>query len=122
MDTKATSKPQLTLYRGWKSTGCYVWSPYVTKLELRLRISDLVYDVSKGSVLNAPKGKIPFIAFADGEMMADTTLITKELVKGGLIEDLDVYLSPEQQVFDLAIRSLLEDKLYFFHVSQYWLQ
>jgi hypothetical protein len=117
MGSKPGLKPQLTLYRGWKCTGCYVWSPYVTKLELRLRVADTLYAVSKGSVGTAPKGKIPFIALPDGEMIADSTLIIKQLIKGGLVEDLNAYLSPEQQAFDLAIRSMLEDKLYFFHVS-----
>jgi hypothetical protein len=31
----------ITLYRGWKENSVYVWSPFVTKLELRLRLAGI---------------------------------------------------------------------------------
>lgn len=48
--------------------------------------------------------------------MADSTLIVKELVELGKIPDLMSTLSAKEQAYDLAIRALLEDKLYFYQV------
>ncbi|KAL4934364.1 uncharacterized protein BDV17DRAFT_286079 [Aspergillus undulatus] len=40
--------PTLTLYRGWLLPSHYVWSPFVTKLEARLRLANNPYKTSSG--------------------------------------------------------------------------
>lgn len=116
----------LTLYRGWpESQSQYVWSPFVTKLEARLRFAGVCYSTAAGSPRTAPKGKIPYVEFpapkgaADSpvQQMGDSTLITSHFVKMGLVPDLNGPLSMEDRARDLATRALLEDKLYFFDVS-----
>ena len=48
--------------------------------------------------------------------LGDSTLITKALMRSGLLPDINAKLSPEQKSCDLGLRALLEDKLYFYHV------
>lgn len=112
----------LKLYRGWPNQGEYVWSPFVIKLEARLRFAGVTYSTEAGSPRTAPKGKIPYVEFpASGSAgpvrMGDSTLITKHLVELGVLPDLNGCMSMEDKARDLATRALLEDKLYFFHVS-----
>jgi hypothetical protein len=111
------SQPDITLYRGFRGSGAYTWSPFVTKLEARLRFAGLSYHTEAGSLLQAPKGKIPYVAISrmdSGPMvLGDSTLIARKLIGDGLAEDLNANLSPTERAHDLAIRALLEEKLYF---------
>ncbi len=67
----AGSQLNMTLFRGWADEGRYVVSPFVTKLEFRLRLSKVEYQTDAGSVRHAPKGKIPYVHFdQDGQRMA----------------------------------------------------
>ena len=110
----------LTVFRGFPESGRYVWSPFVTKLEARLRFGKLAYRTDQGSVPNAPKGKVPYVSIegADGQsqLMADSSLITKKLIEAGKLEDLNRNLSKSQKLQDLALQALLEDRLYFYQV------
>jgi len=127
MTSKTSSQSQITLYRGWKDTGKYVWSPFVTKVELRLRIDGIKYSTEAGSPLKGPRGKIPYIELSDPDtkmatMLSDSTLIISDLVQDSRLEDLNAGLSPEQKAYDLALRALLEDKLYFYHSYERFVQ
>lgn len=114
---------RITLYRGWDSPGAYVWSPFVTKVEARLRFAGLSYRTEAGSLSKAPKGKIPYLAISKSDsslpptLLADSTLIIEKLVEGGVFDDLNTQLSPTKKAYDLALRALLEEKLYFYGVS-----
>ena len=117
---------KLTLYRGWPDRGTYAGSPFATKVEFRLRHAKLPYNVDAGSARAAPKGKIPYADLSallpdDGSeipsLMGDSTLILRRLLSMGKIADLNHDLTEEQRLDDLAIRALLEDKLYFYNVS-----
>ena len=120
------SLQSLTLYRGWPDQGKHVWSPFVVKLEARLRFAGVSYTAAAGSPTTAPKGKIPYVEYqlqtpSAGAapapvQMGDSGLITKHLVEEGVLPDLNGGLSPEDRGRDLATRALLEDKLYFYHV------
>ncbi|KAL4806484.1 hypothetical protein BDV18DRAFT_159658 [Aspergillus unguis] len=109
----------LTVYRGALSTNTYVWSPFVTKLEARLRFASVPYKTAAGSVNSAPKGKIPYIDIADNEgvldgtrstSIGDSTLIIKHLVSQEILPDLNESLAPTDRASDLSLRALLEDK------------
>lgn len=114
---------QLTLYRGWPTKGQHVWSPFVIKLEARLRFARVSYNTAGGSPTTAPKGKIPYVeipARAEGDVttkMGDSTLVIKHLVETGVLPDLNGRLLAEDRARDLSMRALLEDRLYFMHVS-----
>lgn len=121
MSTEQSSRPHLTLYRGWEDRGCYVWSPFVTKVELRLRLSNFPYTVESGSTTTAPKGKFPYVDLRteDGSssVLGDSTLIIKHMMELGYLEDLYISKPSTTRAHDVAIRALLEDRLYFYHVS-----
>lgn len=116
-------RPNITLYRGWLDVGKHVWSPFVVKVEARLRFAGLKYVTEPGSARRAPKGKIPYVECRDlasdepGVTLGDSTLIIKELSEKGTIPDLNAHLDPKDKALDLGLRALLEDKLYFYHVS-----
>jgi hypothetical protein len=111
--------PNLIVYRGPCATGAYTWSPFVAKLETRLRFSHKKYSTQVGSLSESPKGKLPYILIEDETpvLISDSTLIIRTLVESGMMEDLNADLTPAQTALDLAIRALLEDKLYFMTVS-----
>lgn len=117
--------PTFTLYRGWPIADELVWSPFVTKVELALRLANVEYTSEAGSLSQSPKGKIPYITVKYSEnkqeTVSDSTLIINRLTKEGLLRNLNGHLSPAQQLEDLAIRALLEDKLYFYHVQERWI-
>ncbi|RYP43990.1 hypothetical protein DL768_009502 [Monosporascus sp. mg162] len=112
--------PKLTVYRGFDWPGRYTWSPFVNKLETRLRLAGVPYVAAPGSVRQAPMGKIPYVDLGNGETMGDSTLITRRLVGDGVLPDLNAGLSPAQKAQDLALRALMEDKIYFYGVRERW--
>jgi hypothetical protein len=117
----SVTKPSLIVYRDAGTTGAYTWSPFVAKLETHLRFCHQSYSVRPGSLSESPKGKLPYVRIEDenaehSSIISDSTLIIRTLVESGTIEDLNVNLSPAQKALDLAVRALLEDKLYFMTV------
>lgn len=109
---------KLTLFRGSPPTNNYVWSPFVTKLEARLRLASVPYTLGGGSPLNAPRGKIPYVDI-DGQMMGDSTFIIKDLVQRGVIKQHET-VTPVQKAQDLAIRALMEEKVYWYGGIEKW--
>ena len=115
-----SSKTTLKVWRGAKPDNAYVWSPFVTKLEARLRFANVRYDLGAGSPKSAPRGKIPYITLEDGTQFGDSTFIIKSLVASGQLPDLNEELRPAQRAQDLATRALLEDRWYFYHGREKW--
>ncbi|KAB8255711.1 hypothetical protein BDV32DRAFT_161667 [Aspergillus pseudonomiae] len=129
----STSDPApLTLYRGLPGTGTYSWSPFVTKLEARLRFAGIPYRVETGSLRNAPRGKVPYISipaetlYEDGStpappvVLGDSTMITKTFIEKGLTKDFNAKLSGSQKLLDMGLMALLEDKLYWYNAHEKW--
>ncbi|KAF2676409.1 hypothetical protein K458DRAFT_322126 [Lentithecium fluviatile CBS 122367] len=124
MDSKPRST--ITLYRGWDEPGRYVWSPFVTKVEFRLRTSRTPYSNAIGSTHAGPRGKIPYLEITTPnqptECLADSALVLRTLSSRGVITDVNASLTPSQKGQDLAIRALMEDKLYFCHTHERWIK
>jgi len=126
--------PTLTIYRGFAPGPNHVWSPFVNKLETRLRLSKVNnYKVKQGGKHSSPKSKLPYLGIVtsstsadsgtrDEEIISDTDLISKRLVRDGIISDLNTLagLTPAERAQDLAIRTLLEERLYFFLARERW--
>ncbi|KAL7627362.1 hypothetical protein AAE478_001554 [Parahypoxylon ruwenzoriense] len=136
-----SEQPDITVFRGWKDAGKHVWSPYVIKLEARLRFAGVRYATDCGSPKSAPKGKIPYVQCrgspSDSEeeqapqsttttttttTLGDSTLIIKAFTDWGVLPDLNAALSPSLRSHDVALRALLEDKLYFYHTWERWIR
>lgn len=116
MDTPSN----ITIFRGFPEKECYTWSPFVTKLEARLRFGGISYNVESGSPMKVPRGKVPYITFDhDGQLqsLADSDLIVRSFIVSGHLEDLNASISPVQKAQDLSIKALLENRLYFLQVS-----
>lgn len=121
----------LALYRGFPPKNEYVWSPFVTKLEFRLRHSKVPYTNHTGSTSEGPNGKIPYMDLssatakedhrASRNLVADSTVIIDSLIDCGVLQDLNKYLSEEQKAADMGIRALLEERLYFLGMGERWL-
>ena len=124
MATCFKSQPTITLYRGFQDAGAYAWSPFVNKLEARFRFAGLSYSNGTGSLMKAPRGKFPYVSISKTDpgiqvptILSDSTLIAGNLREDGLLDDLNAQLSPTDKAHDLALRALLEEKLYFYQVS-----
>jgi glutathione S-transferase len=94
-------------------------SPFVTKVEVLLKMAKLPYRTQAGNVRRAPKGKLPFIE-DDGEQIADSTFIRWHLERKHGIE-FDRGLSVEQRATAWAFEKMVEDQLYWFFVDVRWL-
>jgi len=136
MASETAAAPSVTLFRGWRDPGKHVWSPFVVKVEARLRFAGVKYVTDAGSPLQAPKGKIPYLEYRGHLVsdaveaanirtdengnpvvsLADSTLIIKHLTEFGVLPDLNADLSARDKALDFGLRSMLEDKLYFYHV------
>jgi len=113
-----TEKITLTVYRDADLPGAYTWSPFVAKLEAHLRFCQQPYTVKVGSLSESPKGKLPYVRIEDkngAQVMSDSSLIARSLVERGM-EDLNSNLGPKERGLDLAIRALLEDRIYYYTV------
>ncbi|OBT52320.1 hypothetical protein VE04_04863, partial [Pseudogymnoascus sp. 24MN13] len=56
-----SKSPTLTIFRDRDDPGAYTWSPFVVKLEARLRFSHLPYTTQAGTPSASPKGKLPYV-------------------------------------------------------------
>ncbi|XP_022171231.1 failed axon connections [Myzus persicae] len=85
-------------------------SPYCLKVETWLRLAGLKYEnVDHKMKHRSKKGQLPFIEL-NGEEIADSTLIIKELSqKFG--KDIDAALSQDQRNISHAMVSMIENKL-----------
>jgi len=121
MSTEQSSRPHLTLYRGLDDRGNYVWFPFVTKLELRLRLSNFPYTVEPGSRAGAPKRKFPYVELrtkgGSSSVQGDFALIIKHMVELGYLENLYNSKPSTARADDVAIRAMLEDRLFFYNVG-----
>lgn len=123
--SKTMSQPTLVVYRGFPERGAYVWSPFVTKLEARLRFARVSYQIETGSTQKAPRGKIPYISVSHADaavepvVLADSQLISDTLTDEGVLPKLNEALSPAEKALDAGVKALVEDKLCFYNVYTY---
>ncbi|MFV8752249.1 Tom37 metaxin N-terminal-like domain-containing protein [Nannocystaceae bacterium ST9] len=95
-------------------------SPFVWKLEAWLRLAELPHRKQLGDVLKAPRGKLPFIEL-EGRRIADSQDVIDHLQREGLA-DLDGWLTPRQRATATALRSMIEEDLYFFVLHSRWVR
>jgi len=94
-------------------------SPFVVKLETWLRMSGLPYETRTGNCARMPKGKLPVVSI-DGELIADSSMIIRELQRRYPQALNDTHLSALENAQSVAFRSLLESHLYFVLVYFRW--
>lgn len=108
----------LTLYVSGPNFGLPDASPFVSKVEILLKMAGLEYRVERANFRKAPKGKIPYLA--DGELvLGDSTFIRWHLEKTRNI-DFDAHLTAADQATAWAYEKLCEEHLYWAIVDSRW--
>ena len=96
-------------------------SPFVTKVDVYLRLAELPYKLvpfSMESFTAAPKGKLPYIV--DGhETIADSSFIVDYLKKKHS-DTLDAKLGPSARAAGHAIKRMLEENFYWVIIAERW--
>lgn len=109
----------ITLYSFGPAFGLPDPSPFVTKVEMLLKLAGLPYRTDTGGFRKAPKGKLPYID-DDGAVVADSTFIRFHIErKYGF--DFDAGLGPEQKAIAWAVEKMCEDHLYWAVVRDRWI-
>jgi glutathione S-transferase len=93
-------------------------SPFCFKVETYLRLAQVPYTTLIGDSRKAPKQKLPMIDDG-GRKIPDSSAIVAHLeaTRG---RPLDAELSAEQRALATAVRSMLEEHLYFLIVYERW--
>lgn len=96
-------------------------SPFVTKVDVYLRLAKLPYEnvpFSFEVFAAAPKGKYPCIADGD-EKIADSNFII-EYLKHKYGDVLDANLNPTEHAVGHAVKRMLDENLYWVLVAERW--
>lgn len=115
---------ELTVYqpptRPWRTPNL---SPFCSKLECYLRMAEVPYKLAAAQFSKAPKGKIPFVAFPDGQLMGDSQLIIDRLERELVAEGkpaLDAGLDARDRAISHLTRRTLEEGYYFVMLYLRW--
>ena len=105
----------ITLYGHVPAWGIPDLSPYVTVIDLYLRMTNLRYQLVLGDLGRAPKGKLPYIEDGD-QVVADTSFIL-EYLKSRYGDTLDAQLKRSDEAVRLFIWRLMEESFYWYLVQ-----
>lgn len=92
-------------------------SPFCIKMETYLRMTGRPYVTKVGDPRKAPKGKLPVVD-VDGKCLADSRFIIAYLEAKG--DGLDTHLDAKQRALMTAVRSMIEEHLYWIGVYFRW--
>ncbi len=95
-------------------------SPFCTKLETYLRMTQIPYELAPMSMSRAPKGKIPYVVI-DGEAVGDSQLILERLERERGERALDHGLTERERAIGRSVRRMLEEATYFTGVYLRWI-
>jgi glutathione S-transferase len=109
----------ITLYSFGPAFGLPDSSPFVTKVELLLKMANLLYRTDNAGFGRAPKGKLPYID-DDGAVVPDSTFIRRHLEKKYRL-DFDLGLSPTQRATAWAFEKMAEEQLYWVLLHERWM-
>lgn len=109
----------ITLYSFGPGFGLLDPSPFVTKVEVLLKVAKLQYRADTTGFSRAPKGKLPYID-DDGVVVSDSTFIRWHLEKKYAI-DFDRGLNVTQRSTAWAFERTVEDHLYWVLINDRWM-
>ncbi|MCB9398453.1 MAG: glutathione S-transferase family protein [Acidobacteria bacterium] len=109
----------ITLYGFGPAFGLLDPSPFVTKVEIFLRMNGIEYQKKRGSLGKSPTQKLPYID-DDGTLISDSSLILDYLMQK-YAPQFNAHLTDEAHAQGLAFQRLLEDHLYFAALYGRWL-
>ena len=110
----------ITLYGSGPRFGLPDASPFVTKVEMLLKLAKLPYERAAMSFRQAPKGKIPYIRDGDA-LLGDSTLIRFHLER---IHGIDFEAGYDAKSLAIAwsVEKMLEEHLYWLAVHDRWMK
>jgi glutathione S-transferase len=109
----------ITLYSFGPAFGLPDSSPFVTKVELLLKMANLLYRTDTTGFARAPRGKLPYID-DDGVVVPDSTFIRWHLEKKYRI-DFDLGLAATQRATAWALGKMAEEQLYWVLLYDRWM-
>ncbi len=109
----------ITLYSFGRNIGLPDPSPFVSKVEILLKMAGLPYQTDTSGFNKAPKGKLPYINDA-GTIVADSSLIRTYLEQRHEI-DFDKGVPDERKAIAWAAEKMCEDHLYWAIVDNRWM-
>jgi glutathione S-transferase len=109
----------ITLYTFGPAFGLPDASPFVTKVDVLLKMAGLPYRTDSSGFRKAPKGKLPYIEDG-GIVIADSTFIRMHLERAHGI-DFDAGLNPAERATAWAFEKMLEDHLYWAVMQARWM-
>jgi len=111
----------IKLYGFGSAFGLVDPSPFVTKVDLALRIAGIDYELiaKQTNLRNAPKSKLPYID-DNGTIVADSAFIIKHL-KNNHEFDLDNWLNDEQRAIAQLVGKSLDENFYWCLVHSRWI-
>lgn len=108
----------ITLYGSGSYFGLPDPSPFVTKVEVLLKMAKLPYRTAEMSFRQAPKGKIPYIE-DNGRLIADSHFIRRHIETTYHVDFTGGY-SDEKLAVAWSLERLLEEHLYWLVVHDRW--
>ncbi|MBO0751504.1 MAG: glutathione S-transferase N-terminal domain-containing protein, partial [Bradyrhizobiaceae bacterium] len=109
----------ITLYNFGPAFGLPDRCPYVTKVELLLKMANLLYRTDTTGLARAPSGKLPYID-DDGMVVPDSTFIRWHLEKKYRL-DFDRGLCGAEKAAAWAFEKTAGDQLYFVLLHDRWM-
>lgn len=94
-------------------------SPFVTKVEILLKMANRAYRIERADIRRAPKGKVPWI-IDGGRVVADSSLIRHYLEREYKV-DFDSGLNLEQRGLALATERMVEEHLFWGAFHARWI-
>lgn len=110
--------PTLKVLKFGPAFGLADASPFVMKVETYLRITGQKYEAVTGDVRKAPRQQLPVVEM-DGKRVPDSAQIIS-LLEAKRPEKLDAHLTAAQHASAVALRSMLEEHLYFGVLYMRW--
>lgn len=96
------------------------FSPFCTKLETFLRMTEIPHEVRPANMRKAPKGKVPY-AKVDGQLIGDSQAIIDLVSKMHGAEALDAHLTQKEHARGHLVRRMLEEGTYFTSMRTRWI-
>ncbi len=109
----------ITLYNFGPAFGLPDSCPFVMKVEILLKMANLLYRTDATGFARAPKGKLPYID-DDGVVVPDSTFIRRHLEKKYRI-DFDRGLNAAQKATAWALEKMAEEQLYWVILHDRWM-
>jgi glutathione S-transferase len=109
----------ITLYNFGPAFGLPDRCPFVTKVELLLKMANLLYRTDDTGLGRAPGGKLPYID-DEGMVVSDSTFIRWHLEKKYRL-DFDRGLNGAQKAAAWAFEKVANDQLYFVLLHDRWM-